>query len=113
MTRSPGAKPADAGAEAFDFAGEFGGGRKRERRLVLVFAGDDQGVEKVQRRRLDAHQDFARPRRGLGDVGEFKVVGGPVTGAEQGFHGGSVGYTGGARYLARLPAGLAASELGL
>ena len=86
-----GRKPGDAGADALDFAGELGGGREREGRLVLVFAGDDQGVEEVQRRRLDAHHRFARPRRRLGDVGKFKVVGRAVTGAEQGFHGGSVG----------------------
>ena len=58
---------------------------------MLVFAGDDQIVEEVQRRRLDAHHGFARPGHRVGDVGKFKVVGGAVTGAEQGFHGGSVG----------------------
>ena len=107
-----GRKPGDAGADAFDLAGEFGGGREREGRLVLVFAGDDQGVEEIQRRRLDAHHRFARPGRGVGNVGKFEVVGGAVTGAEQGFHGGSIEYAT-ATCLARCPAGLAALTFGL
>ena len=47
----------------------------------------------------------------VGDIGKFKVVGGAVAGAEQGFHGGSVGYWLWQGYLAWSPAGLAASDL--
>ena len=76
----------DAGADALDHAGEFRRRRKRKRRLVLIFAGDDQRVEEIQRRRLYAHHRFARAGVRLVDVGQFKFVGGAEMGTEDGFH---------------------------
>ena len=73
--------------DALDRAGEFGGGRKRRGRLDLVFAGDDQRVEKIQRGGVDSHHRLAGSGLRLVDIGEFKVVGRAVAGAEQGFHG--------------------------
>ena len=46
------------------------------------------------------------------ELGQLKVVGGAVTGAEQGFHGGSIECAT-APCLARCPAGLAALTFGL
>ncbi len=64
-----------AGADALDDAGEFRRRRKRKRRLVLIFAGDDQRVEEIERGRLDAHHGLAGSGLRLRDVGEFKFVG--------------------------------------
>src|SRR5262245_39365221 len=41
------------GTKALDRSGELGGRREWRFRLELVFAGDDQRVEEVQRRRMD------------------------------------------------------------
>ena len=38
---------------------------------------------------LDAHHRLAGRRFGVGNIGQFEVVGRAVMGAEQGFHGGS------------------------
>src|ERR1041384_7245308 len=80
------AKPAHAGADAFDDAGELGGRRERERRLELVFAGDDQRVEEIERRRLDGDDDLAITGNRIGQLGEFKIVGAAEVRAENGFH---------------------------
>jgi hypothetical protein len=53
---------------------------------VLVLAGDDQGVEEIQRRRLDPDQRFARTGSRFRDLGQFKLFGAAVVGAENGFH---------------------------
>src|SRR4029450_7216038 len=45
--------------QAFDSAGELSGRRKRRDRLELIFTGDDQGVEKVQRRGVDSNRYLA------------------------------------------------------
>ncbi len=50
-----------AGAYGFDRAGELAARRERERRLGLVFAGDDEGVEKIQPDRRDLGHNLARP----------------------------------------------------
>ena len=77
-----------AGADALDDAGELGRRRERKRRLVLVFAGDDQRVEEIKRRGLDPHHGLAGTGVRLGDVGQFEFVGRAEMGAEDGFHGG-------------------------
>src|SRR5262249_49582421 len=43
-------------------SGELRGRRERQCRLGLVLAGNDQRVEEVERRRLDPHHGFVRPR---------------------------------------------------
>ena len=77
----------DALAHALDHAGAFGGRRERERRLDLILAGDDQSVEKIQRRRMDADHHFAVAGGGIGHVSEDEIVGRTIVRAEQGFHG--------------------------
>ena len=51
-----------ARADALHHAGEFGGGRERKRRLELVFAGDDQRVEEIERRGLRSRRPLRRGR---------------------------------------------------
>ena len=76
-----------ARADAFDHARDFGGRRKRERRLDLVLALDHQDVEEIQRRRLDRDHRFAGPGDRIGDVGQHEIVGAAILRAENGFHG--------------------------
>ncbi len=59
----PAAERGHARPDALDDAGEFRRRRERERRLVLVFAGDDQRIEEIERRGLDRDQNLA----GTGD----------------------------------------------
>src|SRR5579862_3811137 len=75
-----------ARADTLDDAGEFRRRREWKRRLVLIFAGDDQRVEKVQRRGLDPHHGLARSGLRFGDVGELEFVGGAEMSAENSFH---------------------------
>ena len=75
-----------ARADAFDNSGEFRRGRERKRRLVLIFAGDDQRVEEIQRRGFDAHHGFAGSGVRLGHINEFEFVGRAELAAENGFH---------------------------
>ncbi len=82
-----GCKGGDPRAHALDGAGKFGGRRERHLGLVLVFPGDDQGIEKVQCCRGNPHHGFTGPGPGVGNVGKFEIVGSAVTGAEQCFHG--------------------------
>ena len=82
-----GSKAGDAGPQAFDFTGEFGGGREREGRLMLVLARNDKRVEEIQRRGFDADHRLARSGGGFGDIGKRELVRRAVVGAEQGFHG--------------------------
>ena len=77
-----------ARADALDHAGELAAGRERKRRLGLVFAGDDQGVEEIQPDRRDLGHDLARSGHRIGDIGEHEVVGGAEALTENGFHGG-------------------------
>src|SRR6516162_1504372 len=82
----PGSEISDAAADALDNAGELRAGRKRKWRLVLVLAGDDQRVEKVERHCLDAHDGFAwRGARRL-DVSQFEGGRRPKMRAENSFH---------------------------
>src|ERR1700676_1152128 len=53
---------------------------------MLVFAGDDQRVEEVERRRLDANDRLARSGLRCCDVAEFKFVRGAESFAEDRFH---------------------------
>ena len=77
----------DAGADAFDHAGNLGGRRKRERRLDLVLALDHQDVEEIQRRGLDRNHGLSRFGHRIGDVGQHEIVGLAILRAENGFHG--------------------------
>ena len=52
-------------------------GRERKRRLVLVFAGDDQRVEEIQRRRLDSHHGLAGAGARLTMSASSRSSGGP------------------------------------
>src|SRR5262245_63745209 len=61
--------------QAFDSAGEFGGRRKRRGRLELVFAGDDQSIEKVQRRGVDSNRHLAGAWLRLGNIGQLQIIG--------------------------------------
>ena len=81
-------KPRHAVADALDHAGEFRRRRERERRLELIFAGDDQCVEEIERRGLDRDDDLARGRSRVGQVAVFEIVGAAEVGAQNGFHGG-------------------------
>ena len=76
----------DAGADAFDHAGKLRRRRERKRRLVLIFAGDDQRIEEIQRRRFHPHHRFAGAGMRLLDVGELKFIGGAEMAAEDGLH---------------------------
>src|SRR5262249_34393412 len=62
----------DAAADALDYAGEFRAGRKRKRRLMVVFAGEDERAEKIERNRLDAQERFAGAGAGRLDLGELQ-----------------------------------------
>jgi len=66
--------PLDAGPERLDHAREFRGRRERKGRPVLVFSGNDQGVEEIQRRRLDAHHRFTRSGDRIGHLREHEIV---------------------------------------
>jgi hypothetical protein len=77
----------DAGADAFDDAGKFRGRRERKRRLVLVFAGDDQQVEKIERSGFDADHRLARAGSRRLDVGIVEFLRRAEMGAQNGFHG--------------------------
>ncbi len=55
--------------------------------LVWYFPAMISVSKKFSAAARDAHHGFARPGGGIGNVGEFKIVGGAVVGAEQGFHG--------------------------
>ena len=87
MTRSPGWNSVTPGTDALDHAGELAAGRERKRRLGLVSAGDDQGIEKIQPDRRDLGDDFPRSRNRVGDIREHEIVGGAEALAENGFHG--------------------------
>jgi hypothetical protein len=76
-----------AGADAFDHAGDFGGRRKRKRRLDLVLALDHQDVEEIQRRGFDRNHGLPGSATGIGDVGQHEIVGLAILRAENGFHG--------------------------
>src|SRR6185437_5513909 len=78
----------DIWRQGLDHAGEFRRRRERERWLGLIFPGNDQRIEEIECRRLDADDDFAGPGRGVGDVGKFKIVRSAVMGTKQGFYGG-------------------------
>ena len=69
-----GPQPLDTGPERLDHAREFGGRRERKCRPVLVFSGNDQGVEKIQRRRLDAHHHFTGCGDRIGHLLEHQIV---------------------------------------
>src|SRR5690606_4758047 len=51
-----------------------------------IFALNHQEVEEVERRRLDRDHRFAGRGDGIGNVGEFEVVGTAVARTENGFH---------------------------
>ncbi|MGY4448923.1 hypothetical protein ACVWZR_003583 [Bradyrhizobium sp. i1.3.1] len=78
-----------AGTDALDHAGDFGGGRERERRLDLVLALNHQDVEEVQRRRLDRDHRFAGTCHRIRHVGKHEIIGLAILRAEDGFHGGT------------------------
>jgi hypothetical protein len=80
-------QPAHAGTDALDHAGEFGSRRERKGRLELVFAGDDQRVEEVERCGFHRDNHLAGTGRGVGQVLELKLVGAAEMCAEDGFHG--------------------------
>ena len=63
-----------AGADAFHHPGEFGGRRKREGRLDLVFAGDDQRVEEIKRRGRLATTTRRPGRLRVGNVSSVEIV---------------------------------------
>jgi hypothetical protein len=69
-----GPQPLDAGPERLDHAREFGRRRERKCRPVLVFSSNDQGIEEIQRRRLDAHHRFTRSGDRIGDLLEHEIV---------------------------------------
>src|SRR5262249_39572140 len=73
---------------AFHDTGEFGSWGKRKRRLVLVFTVNDQRVEEIHSRRLDAHDCLAGSRGRRRDVGELEFIGSTVVGAEDRSHDG-------------------------
>ena len=54
---------------------------------MLVFAGDDQRIEEIERRGFDAHDGLARARGGRWDVGKLEFLGRAEMRAEDGFHG--------------------------
>jgi hypothetical protein len=73
--------------DALDHAGELAAGRERKRRLGLVSAGNDQGIEKIQADRRDPGHHFPRSGNRIGHIREHEVVGGAVALTENGFHG--------------------------
>ena len=75
------------GAHALDHARELAAGRERERRLGLVFPGDDQGVEEIESDRRDLGHDLARSGNRVGHIPEYEVFGCAVTFTKNGFHG--------------------------
>ena len=77
----------DAGADAFNHAGDFGRRRKRKRRLDLVLALDHQQVEEIQRRGFDRDHGLAGLGHGIGHIGQHEIVGAAILRAENGFHG--------------------------
>jgi len=60
---------------ALDDARKLSGRRERKRRLVLIFAGNDQQVKKIECGRLNVNDGFAGARLRLGNIGEFQIVG--------------------------------------
>src|SRR6185369_17568731 len=75
-----------AESEAFDFAGEFGGGGEGKRRFVLVLTGNDERIEKVQCRGSYAHHRLARRRDRIGNISYGEGLGRAVLVAEQRLH---------------------------
>src|SRR5262249_21397363 len=80
-------KSPHTGTDALDHAGEFRGGRERERGLVLVFAGGQQRGEEIERGGLDGDDHPRGPRNRRRDVLDFEVVGAAEAAAQNGFHG--------------------------
>jgi hypothetical protein len=72
---------------AFHHAGEFTAWREREGRLLLIFAGDDQRVEKVEPDGGNLGDHLAGARDRLGNIGQDQIVRSSEAGAEDGFHG--------------------------
>jgi len=81
-----GRESGDAGAHAVDHAGKFAARRERQRRLGLIFSGDDQRVVEIEPDRLDAHHRLAGAGDRIRQVGEDEIVGSAQAGAENGFH---------------------------
>src|SRR6202034_3473671 len=86
-----------AGTDTLDRPGKFRRRRKWKRRFVLIFAGDDQQIEKIKRRGLDPHDGLAGTGNGFRKVCDLKFVGGAKVRAKDGFHGGPVVMTRGRR----------------
>ena len=74
-------------AHALDHAGKFGSRRERQGRLGLIFIGDNQRVEEIERGRVDTDHRLALAGDRVRYVAEDEIVLGAVMGAEQDFHG--------------------------
>ena len=59
---------AGSGPQRGDASGKFGGGRKRQRRLDLVFVLDDQQIEEIEAGVADVDQRFALAGDRIGQV---------------------------------------------
>ena len=82
----PAAESRNARSYALDDPGEFRRGRERERRLVLIFAGDDQRVEKVERGGLHRDDRLSLASDRIGQIFELEVVRTAEAGTQDRFH---------------------------
>jgi len=79
-------KGGNAGADAFDHAGELAPRRERKCRLGLVLAGDDQRIEEIEPDRRDPRDHLARSGDRIGNIGEHEVIGRTEPLAKYRFH---------------------------
>ena len=112
MTRSPGENPATPAPTLSTSPANSAAGENGKAGLCWYLPAMIRVSKKFSAAALTRTTASPGPGDGVGEVGKFEVVGGAVTGAEQGFHGGSIGYAT-AACLARCPAGLAALGFGL
>ena len=79
-------KPSDIGPELDNISGDFGPGRKRQWRVLLVLVLDNQQIGKIDPACSDSNLDLTWPRCGRGNLFEHKRFWGSVSFAQQRLH---------------------------
>ena len=112
MTRSPGENPATPAPTLSTSPANSAAGENGKAGLCWYLPAMISVSKKFSAAALTRTTASPGPGVGFGQLGQFKVVGSAVMGAEQGFHGGSIACAT-AACLACRRTGLAASTFGL